>query len=161
MAERTRLLEGVVKVFDEDASLVLTCVFYIACHEGTLYHCEQWSAGNDTSFDERQGDQRISELPTRIDRDHCTRFLCLWMEKLGDNDNYALDITSYIQAIEAVKAENNRDGEDLEQINLALLIGSRFRLPAYYSFIPGNVNNKISLKRFIHTVKAQGSQVSA
>lgn len=80
------------------------------------------------------------------------------MEKLGDSDNYALNITSissYTETIEVVRIRYNRDEEDLEQINLALFIGSRSRLPAYYSFISNNVNDKTLIKKFIHIVKVQ------
>ncbi len=159
IAERIGLAEVVRRVFGEAAPMVLTCAFYMACHEGALCHCEQWSAGSDTPYGDRLGDQRISELLLRIDEDRRARFMRMWVEMLGEDDNYALDITSissYIRAIGQVRAGYNRDGEDLEQINLALLIGSRTRLPAYYSFIPGNVNDKSSLKRFVRIVSAQG-----
>ena len=67
------------------------------------------------------------------------------MKSLGDDDNYALDITSissYIKGITQIRAGYNRDKESLEQINLAVLIGSRSNIPAYYSILPGNITDK-------------------
>lgn len=164
VAKRTGLSEMVARVFNEDTLLALTCTFYIACYEGALCHCEQWSTGSNKSFGERLGDQRISELLTRINGDRRALYLHLWMEKLGDSDNYALGITStssYIETIKAVRARYNRDGEDLEQINMALLIGSRSRLTAYYSFISNNVNDKTFLKSSSIESRPRGSPVSA
>lgn len=159
LSERTGVGQTVSDVFGDDAPAIMTCVHFLAGHSGALCHCEQWSAGSENPFGGRLADQRISELLQRIDEDRRARFLKRWVERLGDDDNYALDITSissYSESIEGVRAGYNRDGESLEQVNLALMIGTESHLPAYYSFIPGNINDKTSLKRFIHTVRAQG-----
>ena len=159
IAERTGLTKIVKDVFNEDAEAILTCAYYLAGHSGALCHCEQWSKGSDTPIDRTLADQRISELLRRITFDLKSRFFKEWVGKLGDKDNYALDITSissYSEMAAIIRSGYNRDKEDLEQINLALMIGSDSRLPAYYSIIPGNINDKTSLKRFLHTVKAFG-----
>lgn len=153
-------LENVIEdVFGDDAAAIMTCVYYLVSHGEALCHCEQWSAGSVTPFGCRLGDQRISELLLKIDENRRGLFFKKWMEKLGDDDNYALDITSissYAEGITQVRAGYNRDKEDLEQINLALLVGSKTRLPGYYTVMPGNINDKTALKRFVHTLKAHG-----
>lgn len=153
-------LERIVyDVFGADAPAMMTCVYYLVSHGDALCHCEQWSAGSETPFGGRLGDQRISELLQRIDGNRRGTFFRRWLEKLGDDDNYALDITSissYSEGIVHVRAGYNRDGEDLEQVNLALLVGSRSRLPGYYEIMPGNINDKTSLKRFVRTLNAHG-----
>ena len=159
ISSKIGLGETVEKVFEKDAEAIMTCAYYLAGHSDALCHCEQWSAGSETPFGGRLADQRISELLQRIDFDHRCRFFNEWKDILGDDDNYALDITSvssYSELIEIVRAGYNRDKEDLEQINIALLIGSKSRMPAYFSILPGNINDKTSLKRFLHTVKAFG-----
>ena len=159
IAKRTRLLDVVSSVFGKNADAIMTCVYYIAGHNGALCHCEQWSAGSDNPVGQRMTDQRISELLRCITVDQRARFFAEWIKILGDDDNYALDITSissYSDLITIIKAGYNRDKEDLEQVNLALLIGSRSRLPASYSILPGNINDKTSLKAFLHRIKAMG-----
>lgn len=159
IADRIGLLKVVRDVFESDSDAVLTCAYYLAGHSGSLCHCEQWSAGSETPLDLRLADQRISELLKRITVDRRARFFREWIANLGDDDNYALDITSissYSELIAMVRAGYNRDKEDLEQVNLALMVGSKSRLPAHYSIIPGNINDKTSLKRFLHTLKAYG-----
>lgn len=39
LTKRTGLLEVMTKIVDEDAPLLLTCAFYMACHKEALYHC--------------------------------------------------------------------------------------------------------------------------
>jgi transposase len=159
ISSKIGLGETVEKVFGKDAEAIMTCAYYLAGHSDALCHCEQWSAGSETPFGGRLADQRISELLQRIDFDRRCRFFNEWKDILGDDDNYALDITSvssYSELVEIVRAGYNRDKEDLEQINIALLIGSKSRMPAYFSILPGNINDKTSLKRFLHAVRAFG-----
>ena len=159
IADRIGLSKILREVFEEDAEGILTCAYYLAGHSDALCHCEQWSKGSDTPYDGMLADQRISELQGRITFDLKSKFFRKWVKQLGDDDNYALDITSissYSEMATIIRAGYNRDGEDLEQINLALMIGSQSRLPGYYSIIPGNINDKTSLKRFLYTVKAFG-----
>lgn len=159
IADRTGLRPVVEKVFGRDSAPILTCAYYLAGHSGALCHCEQWSAGSVTPFDGKLGDQRISELLVRITFDLRSRFFERWLARLGDDDNYALDITSissYSDLMVYVRAGYNRDHENLEQVNMALLIGSKSRLAGYYTMLPGNINDKTSLRRFIRTVEAHG-----
>lgn len=159
IAENIGLEHIVNDVFGDDAPAIMTCVYYLVSHSDALCHCEQWSAGSITPIGERLGDQRISELLLKIDENRRELFFQKWLEELGDDDNYALDITSissYAEGIIQVRAGYNRDKEDLEQINLALLVGSKSRLPGYYTIIPGNINDKTALKRFVRILKAHG-----
>ncbi|MDO5862598.1 MAG: IS1634 family transposase [Thermoplasmata archaeon] len=159
IAERIGLGGAVRDAFGKDAPAILTCAYFMASCREPLTACEQWSAQADTPYGGRLADQRISELLQRIDADGRARFFRTWMERVGEDDSYALDITSissYSESMAIVRAGYNRDRESLEQINLALLIGSRSRLPVCYSVIPGNVNDKTSLERFLHTVRAMG-----
>lgn len=159
VAENIGLKRIVYDVFEEDAKAIMTCVEYMASHSDALCHCEQWSAGSLTPFEDKLSDQRISELLPRIDENRRAIFFREWVKSLGDDDNYALDITSissYIKGITQIRAGYNRDKESLEQINLAVLIGSRSNIPAYYSILPGNITDKVTLKRFVRTLKAHG-----
>ncbi len=160
VSARTGLGSVVTEVFGKkDADAIMTCAYYMARSDGALCGCEQWSAGSATPFGERLGDQRISELLPRLTADRQKEFFNLWRDKMGDDDNYAIDITSissYIETISIIRAGYNRDGEKLEQINMALMVGSKSLLPVCYRIIPGNVNDKSALVPFIKTLDAMG-----
>ena len=159
IARRIGLWDTVESAFGDDTPYVMTCAYFLASHSDALCHCEQWSAGAETPANGRLADQRIAELLMRITEDRRMRFFREWTSKLGDDENYAIDITSissYSETITEVRAGYNRDKESLEQINLALMVGSKSRLPGYYSILPGNIVDKASLKRFIHTLVAFG-----
>jgi len=47
-----------------------------------------------------------------------------------------ISVSSYSNEILAVKAEYNRDYENLEQVNIALMVGSKSCIPAYYRYFP-------------------------
>lgn len=159
VARRIGLWDAVESTFGDDTANVMTCAYYLASHGDALCHCEQWSAGAETPVNGRLADQRIAELLPRLTEDRRMRFFRQWTDKLGDDENYAIDITSissYSENIAEVRAGYNRDKEQLEQINLALMVGSKSRLPGYYSILPGNIVDKTSLKRFVHTLVAFG-----
>lgn len=159
VAHSTGLYETVKKVFPNNYEIILTCAYFMARCDEPLSHCEQWTAQSVSPVDDRLGDQRISELLPLLSGDKQKEFFHQWRNKLQDEDNYAIDITSissYAQAIKIIRAGYNRDGEDLEQINLALMIGSKSMLPICYRIIPGNVNDSSSLIAFLRTLNAMG-----
>jgi len=147
------------KVFSRDADRILTCAYYMVSEGKALSRCEQWSAGSRTPYGGRLGDQRISELLIRLDKDAQKAFFKEWVSINSETDNYALDITSissYSEEIDIVRAGYNRDHENLEQINVALLIGSTTFRPLFYEILPGNINDRSSLERFVGLMDAMG-----
>jgi transposase len=57
-------------------------------------------------------------------------------------------ISSYSEKIDEVKYGLNKDGTDLEQINLALVIGETSLLPVYYRIMPGNISDVKTVKNY-------------
>ena len=153
-------LKGILRdTLPKDADGILTCAYYMLSEGKALSRCEQWSAGAVTPLMRRFGDQRISEMLDRLKKDNQMRFFNRWVSKAAENDTYALDITSissYSDEIGIVRAGYNRDHENLEQINLALLIGSETYRPLFYSILPGNINDRSSLRRFVGVVNSIG-----
>ena len=145
--------------FMKDADKILTCAYYLLSEGNALGRCEQWSAGNLNPYGKRLGDQRIAELLKRLTPDSQKRFFRDWVKTISEEDNLAIDVTSissYSDEIEAVRAGYNRDNENLEQVNVALMVGSKTYRPAYYSILPGNINDRSSLKRFLRTMEDMG-----
>lgn len=159
VAQRIGLKKILQDSLPRQADSILTCAYYMLSEGNALSRCEQWSAGTLTPLMGRLGDQRISELLQVLTKDRQMKFFRNWIADKSEDDTYALDITSissYSDEIGVVRAGYNRDHENLEQINLALLIGSNTYRPLYYALLPGNINDRSSLTRFVGTVNAVG-----
>ena len=115
----------------------------------TLSRCEPWSATCLHPFGDVIASQRVSDLLRALSEDSRQRFLSFWLARVVENDWLCYDITSvssYARHNEYTHFGYNRDGESLEQINLAMLFGQKSRLPAHYRRLPGNISDVATLK---------------
>jgi len=144
-------MERILKeTFPEDWKAMLTCAYYLVSEGRALCHAEQWSSSARTPFGSRLGDQRISELLTRITADKQQTFFAKWT---GTNyaleEFFALDITSvssYSELNSYVRNGYNRDKEALPQINLLMVTGEKTHLPVYYQMLPGSIHDVSTLR---------------
>lgn len=86
------------------------------------------------------------------------RFFHTWISK-SDTDTLAYDITSlssYSKMLELLEYGYNRDGCDLPQINLGLVMSLKRRIPLYYKIFPGSINDVVTLKNLIADMKEFG-----
>lgn len=137
------------KCFGDDSALIMSLVFFLV-HKGiALSRAESWSQTVLHPFANRIDSRRISELLRRIHEDNRLRFLSLWMADCQGDDCFFYDITSissYARSNEYTRRDYNRDGESLEQINLAMLFGCGNGLPTFYRRLPGNITDVSTLK---------------
>jgi transposase len=54
-------------------------------------------------------------------------------------------ISSYSELLKQVKYGKNKDGDNLAQINLALLMAQDSGLPVYYRKLPGNITDVMTI----------------
>lgn len=137
------------KCFPDDFNLILSLVYYIVHRGEALSRSHSWSRNCLHPFEEIIPSQRISELLLRLTVDCRQRFLSLWLSHVQENDWLCYDITSvssYARSNEYTHFGYNRDGESLEQINIAMLFGQKSRLPAHYRRLPGNISDVSTLK---------------
>lgn len=137
------------KCFPDDFKLILSLVYYIAHKGGALSRSQPWSDSCLHPFGKTIASQRISELLLRLTEDQRQHFLSLWLSHVLEDDWLCYDITSvssYARHNEYTHFGYNRDGESLEQINLAMLFGQKSRLPAHYRRMPGNISDVSTLQ---------------
>jgi len=137
------------KCFSDDNELILSLVYYIVHKGGALSGAEPWSASCLHPFGDVIASQRISELLRRLSEDNRQRFLSLWLDHVQEDDWLCYDITSvssYSRHNEYTHFGYNRDGDSLEQVNLAMLFGQKSRLPAHYRRLPGNISDVSTLR---------------
>ena len=137
------------KCFPDDFELVLSLVYYIVHKGSALSRSASWSGTCLHPFGDMIASQRVSELLRRLSEDSRQRFLSLWLDHIIKDDWLCYDITSvssYARHNQYTHFGYNRDGESLEQINLAMLFGQKSQLPAYYRRLPGNISDVSTLQ---------------
>ena len=130
-----------------DAERVLALAYYDICRGKAFGRSEQWL--EDRGFGGLGlTTQRISELLSRISRDKAGTFLKLWIDSQKGPRNLLFDISSvstYGRDNPYAEYGYNRDGESLEQVNLALLSSCASGLPLWYEELIGSMSDKAVL----------------
>ena len=122
--------------------------FMVASGEPAMY-CEDWLAKTDSIEPANLTSQKISELLITLDDGDRTRFYEFWGQRRGEEELYALDITSvssYSDLIGDVNWGYNRDGENLAQINICMLMGEVSGLPIFQVAYNGALKDVSTLK---------------
>jgi transposase len=121
---------------------MLAC--FLAITGDPFVYCEEWIRGAEGFPVGDMSSQRISELLAAIDRQSREQFFKDWCACRGDREYLALDITStssYSELIEDVEWGYNRDGENLAQVNICMLMGEQSRLPIYETVFAGSIRD--------------------
>lgn len=124
-----------------DAAGIMALAYYMVCRGKALSRSEQWLEDRGYSG-LGLSSQRISELLARIDRDRVNTFLKGWLEANNTSDTLLFDITSvstYGKNNPYSEYGHNRDRENLEQINLALLTSCASGLPLWVKELEGSM----------------------
>jgi transposase len=77
----------------------------------------------------------------------------------GEDETLIFDITSLSSAsrnIDWLEWGYNRDGLDLPQVNLGLVLSLNNHLPIYFKLFPGSVSDVVTLKNLVAEVKSFG-----
>ena len=158
IAEQIGLLSVLQEVFPDNWPEILTCAFYEISERKPLYLCAPWSQSTMTPENTTLSSPRISELLQNLgerDKDRLS-FFKAWALKRSEHECIAFDITSissYSKLNEFLEYGYNRDGEDLPQINMAMLFGESSLLPVFYSIIQGSVRDMTTVKNMIKYAK--------
>jgi transposase len=154
IAEDTGLARCLQENFPDTWHKILTCAFYEVSERKPLYLCEQWSESTKTPYDSVLSSQRISELLHDLGKnDHeQMNFFKSWATHRAESEYLAFDITSissYSTLIDFVEYGYNRDGENLPQINIAMLFGETSLLPIFYRTIQGSIRDMSTLSNML------------
>jgi transposase len=81
----------------------------------------------------------------------------------GEDETLIFDITSLSSAsknIDWLEYGYNRDGLDLPQVNLGLVLSLHRHIPLYFKLFPGSINDVVTLKNLVAEIKAFGIKKS-
>lgn len=140
---------------ENDARKIIALSYYQICRGKALSNAEDW-------LDQRGlgklglSSQRVSELLERLKQDKVNTFFQLWAGEHAEKGSQLFDLTSvstYGKRNPYAEYGYNRDGENLEQINLALLTSCQSGLPMWYQVLPGSMSDKVILEQVLSMMK--------
>jgi transposase len=157
IANKTGIYEDLKNIFPNIYLQILSLAYYMIVEDSSpLYLFNYYEKKHILPYQHSLPSQRISELLSVIDENSKTKFFINQIKRRIDNEYFAYDITSissYSENIESVKYGHNKDGDDLGQINLAIIVGEKSLLPVYYRILPGNINDVTTINKFILDTK--------
>lgn len=162
IAKQIGLRKVLDEVFADRAQDIINLAYYSICEGKALYLYKDWSelafisgeSGHMTS-------QRISKFLKELGMQEALRerFFQKWLHRQKDIKAIVFDITSfssYSKNLELLEWGYNRDGEDLRQINFAVIMGSPSSLPIGYRIYPGSITDVVTLKNLIEYLRQKG-----
>ena len=142
---------------------VLTLAMNYATRPRALTHIQSWYEG--TVISENHPDlplssQSLSRMLSRIGESTANlEFSRELIQRISTCSTLVYDITSmssYSQNISLLEYGYNRDGLDLPQINLSLIVDKDLGIPVMYDLYPGSIADVSTLKNTVKKIKSQG-----
>jgi transposase len=159
--ELEKILGGVVP--GKDVWPILTLAMNYATRPRALTHVQSWYEGTVISEDHPDlplSSQSLSRMLGRIGEGTANlEFSRGLIHQTSTCSTLVYDITSlssYSQNISLLEYGYNRDGLDLPQINLSLIVDKDLGIPVMYDLYPGSISDVSTLRNTIKKMKAQG-----
>ena len=149
IAETNGLADALKEALPKHWKEVYTLAAHFVSNGTPFMHCADWLENTETYPVGDMSSQRISELLTVITPEERENFFQAWCRRRAEEEYLALDITSvssYSELVEDVEWGYNRDGENLPQINICLLMGEKSRLPIYQTVYSGSLKDVTTLQ---------------
>lgn len=134
---------------------ILNIAFFMVSTGEPAMYCEDWLYKTEGYAVKDLSSQRISELLANITEGDRLHFFEKWGKLRCENEFVALDITSistYSELINDAEWGYNRDGENLPQVNICLLLGEKSHLPIFQKVYSGSLGDVSTLKTTLQTV---------
>ena len=152
ISEKTGLGEALQEALPNCWREVFTLAAHLVINGEPFMYCSDWIEETELYPVGDMSSQRISELLASISPDEREHFYQAWCRHRQENEYLALDITSvssYSELIEDVEWGYNRDGEDLPQVNICMLMGEKSKLPIYQIVYAGSLKDVTTLETTI------------
>ena len=156
MSGETKIARILKESFGEgDANKIMALAYYQICRGKALSNAEDWLEQRGFGY-LGLSSQRVSELLERLQQDKINTFFKRWAGKHSKGGNLLFDLTSvstYGKRNAYAEYGYNRDGENLEQINLTLLTSCGSGLPIWYQMLPGSMSDRVILDNVLSMMK--------
>ena len=143
--------------------MILSMVFNRIARPTAMYNLKTWYESSALSLKWPElplKSQNISNLLSKVgDSDIPSTFMGKMFRNLGTKSTLIYDLTSfssYSQMMNLLEYGYNRDGLDLPQINLSMIVDKEKGIPVMYDIYPGSIVDVTTLKNTIKKIKAYG-----
>ena len=157
---RTGVTADLKICFPSTYKQILSIAYYLILEDqNPLFRFRKWAKLHRHPYGKDIPSQRSTELFQSITEDAKMRFFRLQGRRRAEKEYWAYDSTSisgYSGSIRQFKYGRNKNGENLPQINLALLFGEESGLPFYYRKIAGNIPDVKTIREFIRELDILG-----
>jgi len=161
IGERTNLSRDLEKVFDKEiARKIMSLAYFLVLeNESSMYRFEKFAKTHHHPCGQVISSQRISDLFANITEAQKISFFKLRSARCLKEEYLAYDttsISSYSEIMKLVKYGQNKDLENLPQINLALVFGEKSLTPVYYRKLPGNICDVATIRKLLIDMNSIG-----
>jgi len=151
LAKESGLIDALREAFGEpNASFLLWAAMHQVCEGNALYLFHEWMEDVCGYPCEGTSPASMGRLLQKIGdaTPQQREFFIGWLKACGTPKALIHDTTSIstYSNLEMAEVGYNRDGENLPQINLALVVARESRLPLWYRILPGSIPDVASLK---------------
>lgn len=148
---------------EKDRNMILSLAFNRVIRPTAMHNIKTWYEGSVLSLewpDLPLKSQNISNLLSKVgDSDIPSEFMGRMFRNLGTKSTLVYDLTSfssYSHMMNLLEYGYNRDGFDLPQINLSMIMDKEKGIPVMYDIYPGSVVDVTTLKNTIKKINAYG-----
>ena len=160
IVDRIHLIDDLKEIFPNEYLQILSLSYYRVLTGGAgYYRFEKWHKKHHHPSEMPIYSQRISELLPEITDNKRYMFFDKLIQRRLAEEFLAYDttsISSYSVLLKILKYCLNKDGDDLPQVNLALVIGEKSYIPVYYRLIPGNINDALTVDVLLDDLRPFG-----
>ena len=160
IGELTGVRADLKTCFPDTYKQILSIAYYLILEdENPLYRFSKWAKLHRHPYGKDISSQRSSELFQSITEEQKMKFFRLQGERRSEKEYWAYDttsISSYSETLRQVKYGKNKDGDNLPQINLAILFGEESSLPFYYRKLAGNIPDIKTIRELIRELDILG-----
>ena len=160
LAETLGIRKDLEDAFSEDSLKILSLAYYLVMEsDSPMVRFSRWANHHYHPLGQDLSSQRISELFASSQEQARMSFFRSQKERRMEKEHLAYDttsISSYSQLMNQVKYGNNKDGDPLPQINLALVFGQDSMLPVYFRKLPGHISDMTTVKKLLIDIEYLG-----
>ena len=160
LAERLRVTGDLKQVFPYTWEKILSLAWFLILEDhNVISRFSKWGKTHKHPYGKDITSPRSSELFGTITEDGIQQFFSCQIKRRLEKEYLAYDCTSistYYQALAIARRGKNKEHDQLEQINLALVFGHESMLPVCYRILPGNITDVMTVKKTVRDLAAMG-----
>ena len=156
ISESNGIESDLKRAFPDIYKELLSLAYYLVLQsDSPMYRFPRWSHDHWCPTDSVLNSQSISTIMSKIGESGKMEFFRLQSNRRQETEYLAYDTTSvssYSELIKAARYGKDKDGDNLPQVNMALVFGETSGLPVYYRVLPGNISDVVTVKKLLKDI---------